>query len=132
MSLNYVQLSAGKFDTNNGSDAAGLAKALSDIAARQPRSLVIHFHGGLVSRESGLASADKLSPEYKNAGAESVFVIWETSATEVVGQNIQRIFEEPIFQSILGRATEFVKGKLDKALSSAGGRGVSELPRTLA
>ena len=130
--IHFVQLSAGNFDTKSGSDAVGLAKTFSEIAAEQPRSFVIHFHGGLVSRESGLASANMLSPEYKKAGAESLFVVWETSATEVVGQEIQRIFDEPIFQSILVRTTEFVKGKLEKTLGPAGGRGISELPRTLA
>jgi hypothetical protein len=130
--INYMQLSGGNFDTKSGSDAEGLVKTFSEIAARQPRNFVIHFHGGLVSRESGLASANELSSEYKNAGAESLFVVWETSASEVVGQQIQRIFDEPIFQSILVRTTEFVKGKFEKTLGPVGGRGISELPRTLA
>ena len=126
-----VQLSAGKFDTKNGSDSAGLTKAFTETAAREPRSFVIYFHGGLVSRESALASASRLSLEYKKAGAESMFVIWETAPKEVVGQNIQRIFDEPIFRSLLGRVTEFVRGKLEKVLGEEGSRAISKLPRTL-
>ena len=56
-------------------------------------------------------------------------MIWETSLKEIVGQNVELIVNEPIFQSILVRAVEFVKGKLDK---TAGAKGISELPRTLA
>jgi hypothetical protein len=129
---NYIQLSAGKFDKANGSDATVLAETFSDIATAKPKRLVIHFHGGLVSRDSALASAERLSLLYKNAGAESFFVIWETSVREIIGQNVQRIVNEPIFQSILVRSTEFVKGKLDKAVGPGGGRGAAGLPQMFA
>jgi hypothetical protein len=129
-SVNAIELSAGRFDTAHGSDAAALAKLFSNIQAAAPKKLVIHFHGGLVSRESALTGAEQLAPAYKNAGAESLFVVWETGALEIVQQNLSRIVNEPIFQSILTRATEFVKGKLDKAIGPAGSKGISDLPRT--
>lgn len=132
VSVNLVQLSAGKFDTENGTNAASMTKTLSDIAAAKPKSLALHFHGGLVSRQSGMASAARLAPLYKTEGdAESFFVIWETSAGEIIGQNVKRIVNEPIFQSLLVRTTEFVKGKLEKT-SVPGGRGIAGLPRTFA
>ena len=128
--LNSIQLSAGKFDRANGTDEAAITRILSGIRATNPKSLVIHFHGGLVSRESALASAQRLSPVYADAGAESLFVIWETSAPEIIAQNVRRIVEEPIFQAILVRTAEFVKGKLDKTVGAGGGKGAAGLPQT--
>jgi hypothetical protein len=128
LGLNRIELSSGKFDAAHCSDAASLAQTFSNLTAAQPKSLVIHFHGGLVGRDTALASAQQLAPLYRGAGAESLFVIWETSVTEILDQNVERIVNEPIFQSLLLRVTEFVKGKLAKA---AGARGVSELPKTM-
>jgi hypothetical protein len=130
--MNYVQLSAGMFDKANGSNAETMTKIFSNIAAAKPERLVVYFHGGLVSRPAALASADRLSPLYASAGAESLFVVWETSVPEILNQNVRRIVDEPIFQSILVRATEFVKGKLEKSVGPGGGRFAGGLPRTLA
>jgi len=131
-SVNCLELSAGRFDKANGSNATALANVFSSIAGGQPKKLVIHFHGGLVSRDSALKAAQRLAPIYKNAGAESLFVVWETSASEIVQQNVARILSEPIFQSILTRVTEFVKGKLDKAIGPSGGKGIADFPSMFA
>ena len=83
-SVNRVELSSGRFDTQHGSDAKALAQTFKDIVTSQPKSLVLHFHGGLVGRESALKSAERLAPLYKSAGANSLFVIWETSPSEII------------------------------------------------
>jgi len=96
----------------------------SDLAAKSNR-LVIHFHGGLVSREAGVAAATQLGPEYRKAGAEPLFIVWETGIADIISQNVQAIFDEEVFQTILRRVTQFVKGKLDKIMGPPGARAVA-------
>ena len=97
----------------------------------KPERLVIHFHGGLVDRASGETAAAELLPLYTGAGATSLFVIWETGCKEIVEQNIPTIFREDIFNRLVRRVAQFVKGKADKETSGDGTRGIGaiELPR---
>jgi hypothetical protein len=127
----YIVLKAGKFDTQNGLGEAGLTQAFSEIKQTNPRRLVIHFHGGLVDRTLGEAAAAELLPLYTNAGAAPLFVIWETGWKEIVEQNIPTIFKEDIFNRLVRRVAQFVKGKADKETSVEGIRGIGalELPK---
>jgi len=125
---NNIVLSAGKFDPDGGG-LAGLKTLFAQIGSERPQRLVIHFHGGLVSREAGERDASELSPQYALAGAKALFVIWETGWTEVVSQKLPRIFQEDIFKRILRRVTQFVQGKLEKELGPEGAKGIDdELP----
>jgi hypothetical protein len=125
---NCIFLRAGQLDRENGTDAASLGKIFADLAARRPERLVIHFHGGLVPRERALSSAARLTPEYQEAGAESLFVIWETGVEEIISQKLPGIFREDIFQTIHRRVSQFVKGKLDKIFASGGAKSITGLP----
>jgi hypothetical protein len=122
-SLDTIVLRAGKFDTDHGSGLPGLKKIFDRIAAERPERVVIYFHGGLVSREAGEAAAAHLAPYYKQSGAEPIFVIWETGAFEVIAQQLEAAFKENIFQRILRRVTQFVRGKFDKELGPGGAKG---------
>jgi hypothetical protein len=113
---NYIFLRAGEFDRENGTDVDNLNKIFADLAARHPERLVIHFHGGLVPSEHARLSAERLTREYREAGAESLFVIWETGVPEIISQKLPAIFRENIFGTIHRRVSQFVKGKLDKIL----------------
>lgn len=97
----------------------------------RPERLVIHFHGGLVDRSLGEAAAAELLPLYTSAGATPLFVIWETGWKEIVEQNIPTIFKEDIFNRLVRRVAQFVKGKIDKETSGDGTRGIGamELPK---
>jgi hypothetical protein len=105
-----------------------LANFFSSLATSQPKHLVIHFHGGLVNRKSGEESAAEMNPKYMQAGAQPLFVIWETGWEEIVDQNLPRIFQEEIFKRLVRRVTQFVRGKLDKTLGDAQSKAVSDLP----
>jgi hypothetical protein len=122
---NNMVLSAGKFDPD-GDGLVGLKNLFTQIGSEQPQRLVIHFHGGLVSREGGERDADDLSRQYALAGAKSLFVIWETSWLEVTSQKLPKIVQEDIFKRILRRVTQFVKGKLDKELGPEGAKGIDD------
>jgi hypothetical protein len=122
---NNIVLSAGKFDPG-GDGLAGLKTLFAQIGSEKPQRLVIHFHGGLVSREQGERDAAELSQQYALTGAKPLFVIWETGWMEVISQKLPRIFQEDIFKRILRRVTQFVEGKLEKELGPEGGKGIDD------
>jgi hypothetical protein len=128
---NYLVLRAGQFDTAHGGGPDGLSRFFSDVATSKPEHILIHFHGGLVSRQSGEASAADLNGAYQEAGTRPLFIIWETGWEEIVEQTLPSVFQEDIFKRILRRVTQFVRGKLDKTLGGEGSKGVSELPLKL-
>ena len=93
----------GELDRENGSDANSVEKIFADLATRRPERLVIHFHGGLVSRARGIESAARLAPEYQKAGAVPLFVVWESGLEDIISQNLGAIFHEKLFTSIYER-----------------------------
>jgi hypothetical protein len=124
-----IVLRAGRFDDENGPGAAGLKALFDSVARERPERLVIHFHGGLISREAGEAAATTLAPYYRSARATPMFVIWESGWLEVTRQQLSAIFKEGVFQRILRRVTQLVRGKFDKELGPEGGKGpADELP----
>ena len=123
-SENCILLQAGKFDAGMGSTKAGLDQIFARLSDKHPAHLVIHFHGGLVSSEAGLAAADGLTREYREAGAESLFFVWESGLSEILSQKVQAIFAEDLFQQIRLRVAGYVQAKLDNLLTSDGSRGM--------
>jgi hypothetical protein len=126
---NYLVLGDGKFDNTNGTGPAGLTQAFVDISVAG-KPLVIYFHGGLVPLASGLASADNLNPQFTTAGSSPLFVVWETGIFEVLRDSLPSIFSEAIFNTILGRVTQFVQAKLDQTQQVGATRGIDPLNLT--
>jgi hypothetical protein len=121
-------LRAGKFDTNQGSTQAALDATFQQIRDSHPASLVIHFHGGLVDRQAGIAGANALDRIYRAAGAYPMFFIWESGWKEVLETNLPAIFNEGIFRKIHSYITRFAKGKIDKALQTGIAKAAGPLP----
>jgi len=113
----YLDLADGKFKGTDADDLAGLFEAVG----RSPRSehLVVHFHGGLVSRAQGERAADGLMPYYENAGAYPVFFFWRSDLRTTFASNIDQIAQEPIFKRLVKRLVQLALGKL---LPTLGGR----------
>ena len=75
------------------------------------RRPVIHFHGGLVNREHGLAIAGRLAPIYERAGGYPLFVVWQSGLLDTLTANLRRIAEENVFRRLLARVIQFTLGK---------------------
>ncbi|GAA2803070.1 hypothetical protein GCM10010441_29750 [Kitasatospora paracochleata] len=88
--------------------------SVDDIVAavRSGHDLVVHLHGGLVNEASGLRTARRLTPEYLDAGASPVFVVWQSGLLEVLCHNLDEIFREEIFKRMLKWVLQFTVGKL--------------------
>jgi hypothetical protein len=101
-----------------GDASAAEVTRIAVQVATEPRP-VIHIHGGLVNKSSGLAGAQRLDSYYRAAGVLPVFPVWESGFFETVGNNWKEIFDEKLFQALLKRLLKHAGGKL---LQSAGGR----------
>lgn len=98
----YLDLDGGKF--------AGTSKAdldhLFDTLANDPEGnkLVVHFHGGNVSKQEGMAIARRMLPIYRSAGAYPVFFIWHSDIGEVLSGTRAK-FAKPLLQLARGVLT---------------------------
>jgi hypothetical protein len=125
---NCLFVREGQFDTDAGSNAAQLEQLFEAYEASGRKTLIVYFHGGLVDTDAALAAAAALIPAFEASNAFPVFVIWETGWAEIIDQNLPSIFGEKIFQRLVARVTQFVKGKLDKAAATGQSKGPGDLP----
>jgi hypothetical protein len=87
-----------------------VARIASVVSAAQ--RVVIHIHGGLVKKSSGLAGAQRLDPFYRAAGVLPMFPVWESGLFETLGNNWKELFDERLFKVLLKRILIHVGGKL--------------------
>jgi hypothetical protein len=94
-------------------------RALIRSAVASHKPLLIHIHGGLVSKENAIASADRLSKaEYGQGNVAPIFIVWETSIPETL-RNLPEILNKPLFERMLLRLTKFLAGKVADAVPGA-------------
>jgi hypothetical protein len=86
-------------------------RRLLESVAPSGQRLVVHFHGGLVDREHGLATAARLAPIYEQAGGRPLFVLWQSGLLETITSSLKQIAEENIFRRLLARVIQFTLGK---------------------
>jgi len=75
----FVDLEDGRFAQTSADDLANLF-----LKAGDQNHLVVHFHGGLVSRDSAVKGARQLIKTYQAGGAYPVFFIWNSDLPSVV------------------------------------------------
>jgi hypothetical protein len=115
---------AGRFDDSTDSKAADVARLL-DLAARadKPNGLLLHFHGGLVRKKSGMDIAGRLAGIYGAAGAYPVFFVWESGLFESLLNNQDDVARDPAFQELVKKVSEWVLKKLSGPGVFKGGAG---------
>lgn len=114
---------AGKFDTSTDSKAADVARIIDlALAAKPPQGLLLHFHGGLISKASGEAIAGKLLRRYQEAGSYPMFFIWESGLRESLLNNREDIAQDLAFRELVKKVSEWV---LKRAGSSFGLKGAA-------
>ncbi len=122
----YIVSRHGTFDTSGSLHAttqADLDALFATLATDKNRDrLVLHFHGGLVDFVSGMMAAEDITMRYADVPAYQVFFLWQTALFDVLSEktfldailpNISEAFNDPFFQQVLLRVTQFVKGKVD-------------------
>jgi hypothetical protein len=84
--------------------------------------LVVHFHGGRVSRTAAAQTAEFLLPEYRAAGAYPVFFIWNSDTWTAITANLEAVVQEKAFLRLVRRIGQIAFGAI---FDEGGGRGVS-------
>lgn len=120
----FLDLVDGRFA---GTTAADLDTLFARLDADPGNHLVIHFHGGLVSRESAHASASILLDTYRDAGAYPVFFVWNSDLITAVRRNLDEIAKEKAFRRLVLRVGQLVLGKLGEAVLPVGARSTDTL-----
>lgn len=123
--LQIIHSRNGRIGPGTDSTPESLDNLMTELAADPRSHLVIHFHGGLVSKAAGLAGAQRLSSEYGSA-ALPLFYVWESGFFETLRNNLWELHEEPVFKQLARKLLEY-------ALQRLGGQGNSRaiLPGTV-
>lgn len=100
---------------------------LSDaLSVHSARPIVIHFHGGLVSYDTGIGTAKRLLPYYEDAGGFPVFFVWESGLLETIRNNLGEVAKETFFKIVWKRVRSIIARKL---LQIEGARSAGDLPQ---
>lgn len=106
----HIHLENGQFAETTAED---LARAFDKLEKATPANgIVIHFHGGLNSRDVALKTATVLKPKYEEADAYPLFFIWESGFGETVRNNLRDITQEPFFRQLIAKLAGYLARKL--------------------
>jgi hypothetical protein len=119
-----IDLQNGRFHLTNKSDLDHLFQGLS--TGSPVDTLVVHFHGGLVSENEGLLRSEALKPKYELAGAYPVFFVWESSLHETIAQNEAAVSKLPLFQHLVLLVGSFIDQHIQREENVAMGRSLEE------
>ena len=104
-----------------------LADAFAD-ARQSGLPIVIHFHGGLISRGSAIDAATFATPFYEGANSYPIFPVWRTGLFETLGDTWVRIAGESLFRILVDRVSGWSHAQIDNAI---GGARSASVERTL-
>ena len=108
--LHYIHSRGGRIGGRADTQPQDVDAIVATLAKDERRHLILHFHGGLVSKAYGLATARKLLPVYSpapNRGGYPVFFVWESGAWESIRNNFTELADEPVFRQLLRKATQY-------------------------
>lgn len=113
---------SGQLGSNVTSEADARRIALQAWdAGKTGKPIVLHFHGGLVSKGAAHKGATGLFPVYADrAGAYPIFSIWESGLIETVRNNLMDILSDSVFQELVKKVGEWV---LKEGAPAAGAKG---------
>lgn len=122
----YVHLRNGRFSDDTETSAADLASALDAFFKAPPANgLALHFHGGLVSKDSAKGIAERLGKDYSEAGTWPLFFVWEAGFFETVRNNLQDIAKEEFFKELFGKVVLWALKRLGADVLGAKGPGLA-------
>jgi hypothetical protein len=119
----WIDLVDGKFSQSTRKQ---LTSFFDELRAGSADRLVIHFHGGLISREEARKKARALSPIFRRTGTTPLFVIWNTDLGTTLRNNLAQIAGEAIFWTLISRIRSLVEwAGAPSPTSSPGARGIN-------
>lgn len=83
------------------------------LAAKESgKPIVLHFHGGLVQRDTAIKNSIATKSFYDTYGAFSIFPIWRTGILETLGDVWVEIAKESLFQILIDRVSGWAHGQI--------------------
>ncbi len=107
----YIHSRGGALGFDDLSTLEDVDAIITALKANPKRHLILHFHGGLVSRDAGFGSAAPLLPLYLSGG-HPVFYIWESGFLDAIRNNITELADEPVFKQLLRKLLEYTLKRL--------------------
>lgn len=107
----FLDSADGKFEVGKTlSTVNDVARILDKAVGSEPESgLVIHFHGGLISKKYALEKiVPSLAKTYlDSAKAYPLFFVWESGLRETLINNKDELLKDPTFRELVKKVTEF-------------------------
>lgn len=120
----YIDLVDGDFDETTREDLAGIFRSVA--ASSTPDNIVIHFHGGLVSRASAMQTAQQhLRPAIEAGGGYPIFVVWNSDLKTTITENLGQIAKDPVFHRLVKRVLQFVLSKYAEGVDGRSGEALA-------
>jgi hypothetical protein len=132
---NYLVSANGRLGNPPQSAITEVSRILDHAMQQGPaKGLVIHMHGGLVSRDSALNDITaRLTPRYQEAGAYPLFFVWESGFKEALLNNKSDILNDPAFRELVKKVSEWVVAKISPVggvnFKGAGGVPITDVDR---
>jgi hypothetical protein len=80
---------------------ADIDALFEELRTSEAKSLVMYFHGGLVSESVGTETAKSIAPVFQSAGAVPLSFVWETGLLEILRDNLLEIYKTELYQKFL-------------------------------
>jgi len=116
----FIHSKGGKLGNGAETTARDIDNLMELFQASNSRKLAIHFHGGLVSKASGMATAQRLHSVYA-PDAFPVFFIWESGVWETIRNNVSELAAEPVFKQLVRKLLGYA---LERLSGQSGGRSI--------
>ncbi|MBX7134720.1 MAG: hypothetical protein K1X67_18795 [Fimbriimonadaceae bacterium] len=129
--LHFIHSRAGRIGGRADTTPIDVDAIVEGLQRDSRKHLVIHFHGGLVSKEEGLAIAQRLLNEARvyspspTTGGHAVFYVWESGAWETIRNNLTELADEPVFKQLLRKLVQYTLERLG-AKDVVGTRSISQ------
>lgn len=114
--LHVIHSRSGKIGTGTETARADIVAMVAALKADKRRHLILHFHGGLVSKADGFKVAHALYKIYSPSDEEGgypIFFAWESGFWEALRNNLGEVAKEAAFMTLKDRLLRYVARKLD-------------------
>lgn len=118
--LHVIHSRGGHIGGDADTSVADVDQLVQAFLADGRRRMAIHFHGGLVNKAAGLATAERLNRIYAPY-AFPVFYVWESGVWETIRNNLRELASEPVFKELVRKLLEYA---LERLGGRAGGRSI--------
>lgn len=111
----YLVSANGRLGEPPRSSVTEVGRILDMAVSKEPENgLVMHFHGGLVSRDYALNNiAAPLTAIYRDeAKSYPVFFVWESGFKEALLNNKRDLLSDPAFRELVKKVSEWVLKKV--------------------